>query len=304
MGAGRRNRAAPLPIFAQPGGAGMSRSRRIRRASGELLFAALFFALALFLLSRLSDQTRWVKGVMLFAQPAFWPGVGLAGMVLFGGFHLRACWRRDDLRRERGEALVWLRSVEYALWFMGYVWAVPRIGYLPASVVFAPLLAFRVGYRRPVALWSAAALGLGTVLFFKSLLGVKIPGGAVYEYLPDGLRALFQAAYIASTQSLVLYPGLSGLVVSERAHTSMEVARQLVTMPTSRALLYHLLSKVDIFTLWRLFLLGLAVSAVARFSRRKSYALVVGVWLLFVVLSAIPTLVSMLLMGSAVMAGP
>ncbi len=151
--------------------------------------------------------------------------------------------------------------------------------------------------------WAAALHLLAVFLGGRSAFGTMFKA-VVSAALPDGLRALFQAAYIASTQSLVLYPGLSGLVVSERAHTSMEVARQLVTMPTSRALLYHLLSKVDIFTLWRLFLLGLAVTAVARFSRRKSYALVVGVWLLFVVLSAIPTLVSMLLMGSAVMAGP
>jgi len=168
----------------------MSAERGRRRASGEWLFAVLFLALALFLLSQLPEQTRWVRKAKLFAQPAFWPAVGLAGMSLFGALHLLTRWRRDDLKRERSEALRWLRAGEFALWFMVYVWVVPLVGYLAASVAFAPLLAFRVGYRRGRMLWAAAGLGLGTVLFFKTFLGVKIPGGAVYEYLPGGLRAL------------------------------------------------------------------------------------------------------------------
>ena len=30
--------------------------------------------------------------------------------------------------------------------------------------------------------------GIATVVIFKSLLGVKIPGGLVYEYLPGTIR--------------------------------------------------------------------------------------------------------------------
>ena len=35
---------------------------------------------------------------------------------------------------------------------------------------------------------AAAGVGLFTVVLFKSLLQVKIPGGAVYEFLPGALR--------------------------------------------------------------------------------------------------------------------
>ena len=37
-------------------------------------------------------------------------------------------------------------------------------------------------------LGAAAFTGLGIVLVFKAALSVKIPGGAIYEYLPDTLR--------------------------------------------------------------------------------------------------------------------
>ena len=71
---------------------------------------------------------------------------------------------------------------------MVYVFAVPQIGYLLATVIFVTLMALRVGYRGPRMLGIAAATGLGIVLIFKTALSVKIPGGAVYEHLPDALR--------------------------------------------------------------------------------------------------------------------
>ncbi|MEZ5478349.1 MAG: hypothetical protein R3E95_12975 [Thiolinea sp.] len=79
--------------------------------------------------------------------------------------------------------------MEYALWFLLYVWVVPIIGYLPATLLFMPLLALRAGYRDKRQLLSMVAIGFVIVLLFKSFLAVKIPGGAIYEYLPDGLRS-------------------------------------------------------------------------------------------------------------------
>ena len=60
---------------------------------------------------------------------------------------------------------------------------------LPATMIFAPALTWRLGYRSPRLLWASLAFGVAVVLIFKGVLGVKIPGGAVYEYLPDSIRA-------------------------------------------------------------------------------------------------------------------
>jgi hypothetical protein len=40
-------------------------------------------------------------------------------------------------------------------------------------------------------LGSAVLVALAVVVVFKSFLSVKIPGGAIYEYLPDALRSFF-----------------------------------------------------------------------------------------------------------------
>ena len=158
---------------------------------GGVLFAVLFLLAAVFLLSQLGAETKfsgktiWSK--KLFAQPRFWPAVGVIGMCLFGAAHLFVTWRRRVPGTTR-EALTWARALEYLVWFMAYVFAVPVIGYLPASIIFAVALAARAGYRSRGMLGAAALTGLGVVVIFKALLQVKIPGGAIYEHLPDGLR--------------------------------------------------------------------------------------------------------------------
>lgn len=161
---------------------------RTKIKSGELLFVGLFLLFAVFLLSQMPDQVKWFKKTKWSGQPALWPAIGVIGMVVFGGLHFATRFRKDDWKREFPEALVWLRSFEFVGWFMIYVWAVPRFGYLPSTLIIAPVLAFRMGYRSRRMLWAATGSGLMVVLIFKTFLEVKIPGGAIYEYLPGALR--------------------------------------------------------------------------------------------------------------------
>jgi hypothetical protein len=161
-----------------------------RRRPGDLLFAALFFLLGAFLLSQIGVQTTWVKKGALSSQPGFWPAVSLGGMTLFGLVYLIGAWRGRGSREDRAvaEAGEWLRSLEYAGWFMAYVLATPVVGYLLATLVFTVALALRMGYRSRTTILAAAVMGVAIVVLFKSLLQVKIPGGAVYEHLPGALR--------------------------------------------------------------------------------------------------------------------
>ena len=71
---------------------------------------------------------------------------------------------------------------------MVYVWLVPIVGYLPMTLIIAPLLCYRLGYRDRKILWAAAGVGLTIVVVFKAFLDVKIPGALLYEYLPGGIR--------------------------------------------------------------------------------------------------------------------
>jgi len=165
---------------------------RHRRA--EVLFGAVAFLVALWLISQIGNQTSWISGRTFVAQPAFWPAISIGGMLFFGGLELGMAWRRRRFRPSDSvfaEISLWFRALEYVGWFMIYVAAVPRVGYLPTTIVFCGVLTWRLGYRGSRIVAAAAAMGVATVIVFKAFLSVRIPAGALYEYLPDTLRNFF-----------------------------------------------------------------------------------------------------------------
>lgn len=158
---------------------------------GQLGFVLALVTTVLLLLANITGQTRWFDGIPLFTQPRFWPAVGLGMMALFGLLYLRSLpWKKFN-RMDRREAIRWLKATEFVAWFMGYVLIVPRLGYLPTTLIFVPLLAWRMGYRGRKMLWVCLGFAVATVVVFKSFLGVKIPGGAIYTYLPEAIRSFF-----------------------------------------------------------------------------------------------------------------
>jgi hypothetical protein len=164
--------------------------KRYRRP-GDLVFAAFVMGVSLFLLSQLFEQTAYKSTGKLVAQPRFWPGVSLVLMTVFAAFHLLGSALSERIEGRWSEVLLWLASIEYALWFIGYAAVLPYAGYLPSTVVFAVVLVFRVGYRSAKMLLAAAISAVVIVLLFKTFLQVKLPAGRIYEALPDGLRQIF-----------------------------------------------------------------------------------------------------------------
>lgn len=168
--------------------------KRYRRP-GDIVFAwAVLFA-ALFLLSQLTAQTTYKTGGALFSQPRFWPAVSLISMSVFAAFHLLGSILSERIEGRWKEVLLWVSSLEYAGWFIGYAAFVPLAGYLPSTVLFTLLLTLRVGYRNRITLTAALVSAVVIVLLFKTFLQVKLPAGQLYEILPDGLRQIMQTHF-------------------------------------------------------------------------------------------------------------
>lgn len=168
---------------------------RIQRQTGDTVFGTICLLGSLFLFSQMWSQTAWVSGQGFAAQPGFWPRLAVCGMVLFSAMNLVGSLR-DPRSEERlislgEEVALWLRSIEFALWFMVYVLITPHVGYLPASLVFTVALTWRCGYRSATAFAAAALTAVATVVLFKAFLQVRIPGGAIYENLPAAIRNFF-----------------------------------------------------------------------------------------------------------------
>ena len=168
--------------------------KRYRRP-GDVVFACAFLVFAVFLLSQIRTQAPWLAGTKTFAQPAFWSLISLALMSFFAALHFLSSILSPRIPGRWQEVWQWVRSFEYVIWFMIYVFAVPWVGYLPTTIVFAVLLGVRAGYRSIHAIGSLVLLAVAIVVVFKAFLQVKIPGGALYHHLPDGLRA-FMLTYL------------------------------------------------------------------------------------------------------------
>lgn len=158
------------------------------RRPGELFYSMVFLATSAALLSMIFWQTSVLPGKGFAAQPRTWPLISLSGMTLFALANLVATSRSARTPGRWQEVVVWVRSLEYVGWYLLYVAAIPAIGYLAATLAFCLFMTWRAGYRSGLAFGAATGFALFVVLLFKSLFNVKIPGGAVYEYLPDTLR--------------------------------------------------------------------------------------------------------------------
>ncbi len=160
------------------------------RSAGQVIFVVAAVAAVLILIAALPSQTVWSdRARNVASQPRFWPATALIIMLLGFGVHLLRMKRRRSNALDWIEARRWLEPLEYLIWFMAYVFAVPVLGFLPMSLLFALALTYRLGYRTRLGLGLAALFAVSMVVLFKGLLGVNIPGAAIYQYLPGALRS-------------------------------------------------------------------------------------------------------------------
>lgn len=153
------------------------------------LFAVLLTVLGALLLSQITEQTKWIEGMSVAAQPRSMPFLALLGLSVFAAASAVIFWRQRRPFAVGDELATWLRPGEYALYFMLYVNGVAVIGYGFATIIFCALLARRAGLNGKQC--TAAGLsGLAIVVVFKGMLSVKIPGAPFYETLPAALRNL------------------------------------------------------------------------------------------------------------------
>ena len=137
--------------------------KRYRRP-GDIVFAWFFLIGSVFLVSQLGTQAPWKPAAKTFSQPAFWPTVAVYAMAVFAALHLLSSILSERLEGRWGEVWAWMRSVEYAGWFMAYVYLVPKLGYAPMTMGFAVLLGLRAGFRSWKVLAALAALGAVIVM--------------------------------------------------------------------------------------------------------------------------------------------
>ena len=121
---------------------------------------------------------------------AFFTQLESVGVFVFAVGYLIISYRQHlknsgDVLLPSMELFHWCRPLEYAFYFMLYVYLTPRLGYLPTTLLIYTALTLRAGYRNLRYIILALAVGFTTVFTFKTLLQVRIPGGQMYELFPE-----------------------------------------------------------------------------------------------------------------------
>jgi len=185
-------------MTASPDGTALREPQHTERGKRFSLPALAMLAVLTFvsflLLFLVPYETRWFRRVPFFLQPGFQAYVVLTAMAFFSTLALIAELRRYRFHKGHQlaflgeELLTWLRSLEYALWFIVYAVAIPALGYLPATLGFMLILGVRVGVRSKRNLLVLTMVAIVTVVLFRGVLTVKMPAGAYYEHLPEPVR--------------------------------------------------------------------------------------------------------------------
>jgi hypothetical protein len=159
----------------------------------------------------------------------------------------------------------------------------------PLFTVVMPIVTGLIGLFVGWLIWTGVLHLLSVMVGGDSHFG-GMWRAVVWSSLPLTLRNMLQIGFVLGTGNLITNPGLSGLVVQERSVT------ELITAPPSAAqlALQTLLAQIDIFTIWNIVLLAIAVMVAARVSRRKAIFITLGVWILFtglrMLLAIVPSL--------------
>ena len=161
-----------------------------------------------------------------------------------------AIMKSDQIANDQKEQVIEQQTTMMKkFWFVGIAIGMVLVG---AGYFLSPLF-LRIGGN--------SLLG-GTATYIQIL--------AIYGYstLIDFLAILVKAPLMMVNQSLRVDTGL-GMLLGE---------------PATRSALYTFLAKFDIFTFWQLAVLVIGLSILYKFSKGKAAALVIGLWLIWVLL--------------------
>ncbi len=131
-------------------------------------------------------------------------------------------------------------------------------------------------------LWGGA-LYLASVFLGRSSSFGQMFRLAVWTWLPYGLRGLVQTAYILMTGEAIVNAGFSGFVIDKGVAS-------LIPPGPGQLALASILSRVDVFMIWHVLLVSVALMAFTSLTRRKALTATLAIWIVFAVVGIVPAI--------------
>jgi hypothetical protein len=161
----------------------------------------------------------------------------------------------------------------------------------PLFTVVVPSVTTLIGLFIGCLLWTGALHLLSVMVGGDSQFG-SMWRTVVWSSLPLILRNILQIGFVLVTGTVIANQGLSGLITQERS------VSELIAAPPGAGFLalQTLLAQIDIFNIWNIALLVVAVMVTARVSTRKAILITLSIWALFLLarmaLAIVPTLIA------------
>ncbi|MEW6244384.1 MAG: tripartite tricarboxylate transporter TctB family protein [Bacillota bacterium] len=154
------------------------------RPHGDLLVAlALLLAFALLrIFSKTLIATAIRKGQWIYHGPEFWPNTILTFGLLLCAILVVSLLRKPPMKNWEAEPKATsrelIRMLKVAVFLVAYAFAIPRIGFIPSTIVSGIFYLLALGERRPLIV---AGLPLTVTLLilviFTRILVVPLPRG-------------------------------------------------------------------------------------------------------------------------------
>lgn len=131
-------------------------------------------------------------------------------------------------------------------------------------------------------LWGGA-LYLASVFLGRSSSFGQMFRLAVWTWLPYGLRGLAQTIFMMITGEAIANAGFSGFVI-DKGVTS------LIPPGPGQLALASILSRVDVFMVWHVLLVSVALMAFTGLTRRKALTATLAIWIVFALVGIVPAI--------------
>lgn len=147
----------------------------------------------------------------------------------------------------------------------------------PITTIIVPAAFAAIGLVFGWVIWSGAFHLIDSMAGGRNsfLLMLQI---VIWARVPYGIRNLVQTIYIATTNTLIENPGLSGFV-----NTGPPPENPFAATPPSPGILalQTFLQQIDIYLFWNFALLVIGIMVIAKLPRRKAMGVILVVWAVF-----------------------
>ena len=118
-------------------------------------------------------------------------------------------------------------------------------------------------------------------------------GIVAWAWVPYVIRNAVQAIAMTVTGSAIYNQGLSGLVIDKTPPPITPIWQPPISPSMGDQVLAAFLARTDVYMIWNLVLLVLGVAALSHLSGRKALLGTLVIWILFTLLSLLPTLIGL-----------